>query len=349
MRPAGAVSMKLIIQIPCFNESKSLPIALADLPKEIPGIDRIEVLIVNDGSTDDTVEVARKNGVHHVVGFRTNQGLARAFMLGIHACLQRGADIIVNTDADNQYVGADIPKLVQPILEGRADLVIGARPIAQIQHFSPIKKLLQRFGSWAVRRVSGTTVADAPSGFRAISRETALALNVFSNYTYTLETIIQAGQKNLSVVSVPIRVNGELRPSRLVRSIPSYVQRSILTMFRIFIVYQPLRFFLTVGMIPFAMGVAIGLRFVYYIFSGQSEGHVQSLILAAVLLIIGFLTFLLAFMSDLLSVNRRLLEELQRHQRARLLQTTDEAFHGVHSIESSALFRQRGTGTVADS
>src|ERR1700742_257291 len=226
--PAGAVAMKLIIQIPCFNESKSLPIALADLPKEIPGIDRIELLVINDGSTDDTVEVARRNGVHHVVGFRTNQGLARAFMLGIHSCLQRGADIIVNTDADNQYVGADIPKLVQPTLAGRADLVIGARPISEIAHFSPIKKLLQKFGSWAVRRVSGTTVADAPSGFRAISRETALALNVFSGYTYTLETIIQAGQKNMSVVSVPIRVNGELRPSRLVRSIPSYVQRSIL-------------------------------------------------------------------------------------------------------------------------
>ncbi|HEX3597966.1 MAG TPA: glycosyltransferase family 2 protein, partial [Polyangiaceae bacterium] len=272
--------MKLIIQIPCFNESKSLPIALADLPKQIPGIDQIEVLVINDGSSDDTIEVARRHGVQHVVGFRTNQGLARAFMLGIHSCLQRGADIIVNTDADNQYVGEDIAKLVQPILDGRADLVIGARPISQIEHFSPVKKLLQRFGSWAVRRVSGTSVADAPSGFRAISRETALALNVFSNYTYTLETIIQAGQKNMSVVSVPIRVNGELRPSRLVRSIPSYVQRSILTMIRIFIVYKPLRFFLTVGLVPFLTGLAIGLRFLVYIIAGQSAGHVQSLILA---------------------------------------------------------------------
>jgi glycosyltransferase involved in cell wall biosynthesis len=331
--------MKLIIQIPCYNESKSLPIALADLPKSIPGIDRIEILVINDGSADDTVEVARRNGVHHVVGFRTNQGLARAFMLGIHSCLQRGADIIVNTDADNQYCGADIAKLVQPIVDGRADLVIGARPISEIQHFSPVKKLLQKFGSWAVRRVSGTSVADAPSGFRAISRETALALNVFSNYTYTLETIIQAGQKNMSVVSVPIRVNGELRPSRLVRSIPSYVRRSIFTMFRIFIVYQPLRFFVTIGLFPFTLGLAIGLRFLYYIAFRQGEGHVQSLILAAVLLIMGFLTFLLAIISDLLSVNRKLLEELQRHQRASLLQGAEEAFHGVQSVGPSSLLR----------
>jgi glycosyltransferase involved in cell wall biosynthesis len=347
MRPPDAV-MKLIIQIPCYNESKSLPIALADLPKSIPGIDRVEVLVINDGSADDTVEVARRHGVHHVVGFRTNQGLARAFMLGIHSCLQRGADIIVNTDADNQYCGADIAKLVQPILDGRADFVIGARPISQIEHFSPIKKLLQLFGSWAVRRVSGTSVADAPSGFRAISRETALALNVFSNYTYTLETIIQAGQKNMSVVSVPIRVNGELRPSRLVRSIPSYVRRSIFTMFRIFIVYQPLRFFVTLGLVPFAAGLAIGLRFVFYIVSGQSAGHVQSLILAAVLLIMGFLTFLLAIISDLLSVNRKLLEEVQRHQRARLLDGVDEPFPGVHSIDGAALRQRAGVVVEPD-
>jgi hypothetical protein len=226
-------------------------------------------------------------------------------------------------------------------VEGRADLVIGARPIAQIEHFSPIKKLLQRFGSWAVRRVSGTSVADAPSGFRAISRETALALNVFSSYTYTLETIIQAGQKNLSVVSVPIRVNGELRPSRLVRSIPSYVQRSILTMLRIFIVYKPLRFFVAIGMVPFVFGLGIGVRFVVFIVAGQSAGHVQSLILAAVLLIIGFLTFLLAIISDLLSVNRRLLEELQRYERARLLDHGERLFSGVQSVSSPSVFPQR--------
>jgi glycosyltransferase involved in cell wall biosynthesis len=255
--------------------------------------------------------------VHHVVGFRGNQGLARAFMLGIQSCLERGADIIVNTDADNQYNGADIEKLVRPILEDRADLVIGARPIANIQHFSPIKKLLQKLGSWVVRRVSKTDVADAPSGFRAMSREVALVLNVFSDYTYTLETIIQAGQKNLRVSSVPIRVNGDLRPSRLVRSIASYVRRSVLTMLRIFIVYRPLRFFLSMSIVPLLLGLALGGRFLAYYFQGDGGGHVQSLILAAVLILVAFQTMLLAILADLQSVNRRLLEDLQQRERAR--------------------------------
>ncbi len=316
--------MKLIIQIPCFNEAQTLPIALGDLPKQIPGIDEVEVLIIDDGSTDDTIRVAKEHGVDHVVGFRTNQGLAKAFMLGIHGCLARGADIIVNTDADNQYQGADIPLLVAPILEGRADLVIGARPIATIEHFSPIKKVLQRFGSWAVRRVSGTSVADAPSGFRAISREAALSMNVFNGYTYTLETIIQAGQNGLSVQSVPIRVNGDLRPSRLVRSIPNYVKRSILTMFRIFVVYQPLKFFLTVGSAPFAVGTLLGMRFVFFYVRDGGAGHIQSLILSAVLLLIGVLTFLLGVLADLLGVNRRLLEQVQRHERTRLARLDQE-------------------------
>ena len=308
--------MKLIIQIPCLNEAQTLHIALAELPKEIPGIDVIEVLVIDDGSRDDTVAVARKHGVHHVVGFQQNQGLARAFMLGLESCLARGADIIVNTDADNQYNGADIEKLVRPILDGKADFVIGARPIASIEHFSPVKKLLQHLGSSIVRRVSGTDVADAPSGFRAISREVALMLNVFNGYTYTLETIIQAGQHNMTVVSVPIRVNGDLRPSRLVRSIPNYIKRSMVTMFRIFIVYQPLKFFLTVSIFPLVAGLVIGARFLYYaLVTGNGSGHVQSLILAAVLLIVGFLTFLLAILGDLLSVNRRLLEELQQRER----------------------------------
>lgn len=315
--------MKLIIQIPCFNEAETLPVTLADLPKQVPGFDRVEVLIIDDGSTDDTVRVARRHGVHHVVGFTKNQGLARTFMLGIHACLERGADVIVNTDADNQYVGADIEQLVRPILEGRAELVIGARPIAEIAHFSPVKKALQRFGSWVVRVVSGTEVVDAPSGFRAFSREAALGLNVFSTYTYTLETVIQAGLKNMSVVSVPIRVNGDLRPSRLVRSIPSYIKRSILTMFRIFVVYQPLKFFLWVGSVPFVVGLLIGVRFVVDYLRDGGGGHIQSLILAAVLLLVGFQAFLLGILSDLLSVNRRLLEEIQRHERQRLLRAPD--------------------------
>jgi glycosyltransferase involved in cell wall biosynthesis len=310
--------MKLIIQIPCFNEAATLPVALAELPKQLPGLDEIELLVIDDGSTDDTAQVARRHGVHHVVGFRRNQGLARAFMLGIHACLERGADVIVNTDADNQYNAQDIPALIQPILERRADLVIGARPITEIAHFSPVKKLLQRFGSWVVRRVSGTDVMDAPSGFRAISRDAAFSLNVFNSYTYTLETLIQAGQKGMRVMSVPVRVNGDLRPSRLVKSIPSYVKRSILTIFRIFIVYQPLKFFVTIGSIPFLIGFGLGARFLVEFFRGEGDGHVQSLILAAVLLLLGFLTFLLAVLADLLSVNRRLLEELQEHQRSRL-------------------------------
>jgi glycosyltransferase involved in cell wall biosynthesis len=318
-RARPGYAMKLIIQIPCLNEAETLSIALNDLPKSIPGIDVIEVLVIDDGSRDKTIEVARANGVHHVVGFRQNQGLARAFMLGLESCLERGADIIVNTDADNQYCGEDIAKLVAPIIAGDADFVIGARPIENIEHFSPIKKLLQRLGSSIVRRVSGTDVADAPSGFRAISREVALMLNVFNGYTYTLETIIQAGQKNMTVVSVPIRVNGDLRPSRLVRSIPNYIKRSMVTMFRIFIVYQPLRFFLTVSVFPLVLGLVIGGRFLWYVLQGVGTGHVQSLILAAVLLIVGFLTFLLAILGDLLSVNRRLLEELQQRERRRAI------------------------------
>jgi len=326
--------MKLIIQIPCFNEAATLPIALADLPKQIPGIDVIETLIIDDGSRDETVAVARAQGVDHVVGFRGNQGLARAFMLGIQSCLERGADIIVNTDADNQYNGADIEQLVRPILEDRADLVIGARPIANIQHFSPIKKLLQKLGSWVVRRVSNTDVADAPSGFRAMSREVGLVLNVFSDYTYTLETIIQAGQKNLRISSVPIRVNGELRPSRLVRSMSSYVRRSVMTMLRIFIVYRPLRFFLSMSVLPLLIGLGLGARFLVYFWQGDGGGHVQSLILTAVLLLVAFQAVLLAILADLQSVNRRLLEDLQQRERARRSGESDSQLASRHGRSS---------------
>ncbi len=312
--------MKLIIQIPCFNEEASLPVTLADLPKQIDGIDEIEILVIDDGSSDRTVEVARGHGVHHVVGFASNKGLARAFMLGIQSSLARGADIIVNTDADNQYVGADIPQLVAPILVGKADIVIGARPIGTIEHFSLAKKLLQKAGSAVVKLVSGTTVLDAPSGFRAFSRDAALSLNVFSKYTYTLETIIAAGQKNFNVVSVPIRVNRDLRPSRLVRSVPAYVRKSMITIVRMFVVYRPFRFFMVIGAVIFAAGTAIAARFLYYYFVlQQGSGKVQSLLLAAVLLMMGFHTMLLAFVTDLLSVNRRLLEELQAYHRERAI------------------------------
>lgn len=311
--------MKLIIQIPCLNEEGTLPIVLADLPKELPGIDKIEVLVVNDGSTDRTVEVAWAHGVDHVVGFPQTKGLARGFMLGIESCLERGADIIVNTDADNQYNGADIARLVAPIIEGTADVVIGARPISTVKHFSLAKKMLQIMGSAVVKLVSGTQVQDAPSGFRAFSRDAALRLNVFSKYTYTLETIIQAGQKNMTVVSVPIRVNDDLRPSRLVRSIASYVRRSITTIIRMFVVYRPFRFFMILGGVVFAGGFAVGARFVYWYLHGRGGGMIQSLILAAVLLMMGFHTMLLGFVADLLAVNRKLLEELQLAERRRSL------------------------------
>lgn len=307
---------KLIIQIPCLNEEKALPVALSALPKSVPGIDEIEVLIIDDGSTDRTVEVAHAHGVHHVVGFRNHQGLARAFMLGIRSSLARGADIIVNTDADNQYDANDIAQLVAPVLEGRADMVVGRRPIELIEHFSRIKRILQRIGSRVVARISKTEGVDAPSGFRAFSRKAALSLNVFSDYTYTLETLIQAVQKGLNVVSVPVRVNAPLRESRLVRGIPSYIRRSLVTIVRILIVYRPFRFFAGIGAVIFAVGLAVAVRFLGYYIVGDGDGHIQSLILASVLLMIGFQTMLLAFIADLLSVNRRLIEEVQLFQRS---------------------------------
>lgn len=303
--------MKLIIQIPCYNEAATLGIALAALPREVPGFDQVEWLIIDDGCTDNTVEVALAHGVDHVVRHTRNQGLARGFMNGLQACLEHGADVIVNTDADNQYNADDIPALTRPILEGKADIVIGARPIAAIEHFSPIKKLLQKLGSWVVRVASKTNIPDAPSGFRAMSRSAARRLTVFSDYTYTLETIIQAGQKNMAITSVPIRVNGDLRPSRLVKSIASYIQRSIVTIIRVFVIYRPFRFFASIGIALFMLGFIIGLRFLYKWLTVDYDGHIQSLILASSLLIIGFHTILIAFVADLLSANRKLMEEIR--------------------------------------
>lgn len=303
--------MKLIIQIPCFNEAQTLSIALAALPRKVPGFTSVEWLIIDDGSQDDTVEVAKRNGVDHVIRHPSNKGLARAFMSGLDACLRLGADVIVNTDADNQYNADDIPTLVEPILQHRAELVVGARPIHTIEHFSPVKKLLQKLGSWVVRVASKTDIPDAPSGFRAISRSAAQRLMVFNDYTYTLETIIQAGQKNMAITSVPIRVNDDLRPSRLVKSIPSYIKRSIVTIIRIFIIYRPFTFFGSIGAVLFGVGTLIGLRFMWFYFSGVGEGHVQSLILASVFLGIGFQTLLVAFVADLLAANRKLLEDIR--------------------------------------
>ena len=303
---------KLIIQVPCFNEEGTLAIALQALPRQLAGVERVEWLIVNDGSTDRTVEVARANGVDHIVDLGTHQGLARGFMAGLDAGLRAGADIIVNTDADNQYEASDIPKLIGPILRGEADIVVGARPIAEIEHFSPLKKMLQKLGSWAVRVASDTDVADAPSGFRAISRRAAMQLNVFSQYTYTLETIIQAGQKNIAIISVPIRTNGDLRPSRLVKSKRTYVRRSILTILRIFITYKPLRFFTIAGLVPFGIGTLIGMRWLwFYVVEESTRARVPSLILAAILILVGVLLWIIGVLADLIAVNRKLHEVIQ--------------------------------------
>jgi glycosyltransferase involved in cell wall biosynthesis len=303
--------VKLIIQIPCYNEAQTLPETLRELPRQLEGIDRVEWLIIDDGSTDGTVEVARRCGVHHIVRLPGHQGLARAFAAGLEACLKQGADIIVNTDADNQYYAADIPRLIAPVARGEADIVVGARPINEISHFSPAKKLLQRLGSWTVRAVSGTAVPDAPSGFRAMSRRAALRLNVFSGYTYTLETIIQAGRSNMMVTSVPIRTNVPLRETRLIKSIPSYIEKSVLTILRVFILYKPLRFFFYSGAIVFAAGFLLGVRFLYFYFAGAGRGHIQSIILAAVFLLMGVQLGILGLVADLIATNRRLLEDLQ--------------------------------------
>jgi Glycosyltransferases involved in cell wall biogenesis len=302
--------MKLIIQIPCLNEAGTLAVALRELPRAIEGFERVEWLVIDDGSTDDTATLASELGVDHVIRHPANRGLATAFMTGLDACLRLGADIIVNTDADNQYQALDIPKLTGPILAGKADMVIGARPIDQTDHFSWIKKKLQRLGSWAVRAASKTQVADAPSGFRAISRETAMRLNVFNAYTYTLETIIQAGLSNLRVLSVPIRTNADLRPSRLVKSISSYVQRSLLTIFRVFVIYRPLVLFFWIGTVFMLPGLVVGGRFLYYYLNGEGEGHIQSVVLASLCITLGTLLYMMGLIADLVATNRKLLERI---------------------------------------
>ncbi|NBD33074.1 MAG: glycosyltransferase [Cyanobacteria bacterium] len=302
---------KLIIQIPCYNEEATLGATLADLPRTIPGIDTIEWLIVDDGSRDQTVEVAKASGVDHIVRHPKNQGLAKAFMSGLSASLAAEADIIVNTDADNQYCAADIPHLIEPILLKQAEIVVGARPITQIPHFSPIKKSLQRLGSYVVRLASNTNIPDAPSGFRAFSREAALQINVFDNYTYTLETIIQAGQKGMAIVSIPVRVNHDLRPSRLVKSTPTYVLRSMTTILRIFMLYKPLRFFLMIGSVPFSLGFLLGVRWLFFFIMGTERTRIPSLILTAILILIGFQLWVFGLIADLLAANRRLMEDIQ--------------------------------------
>ena len=296
--------MKLIIQIPCFNEAETLEVTLNDLPKHI-----------DDGSHDNTAEVAKKWGVHYVVRFRRNKGLAKGFMAGLDACLKNGADIIVNTDADNQYCGADIETLVRPILDKKAHIVIGERPIDDTEHFTPLKKKLQHFGSWVVRKASKTTIPDAPSGFRAYSREAAMRINVINDYTYTLETIVQSGREKMAVMSVPIRTNPELRESRLFHSMWGYIKKSMLTIVRTYLMYRPLYFFFMLGSILALVGVGFFVRYFVFFCSGEGGGHLQSLILASTLLIVGFQTIVVGLLGDVISANRKILQDVQYHVR----------------------------------
>lgn len=335
--------MKLIIQIPCYNEAETLEIALNDLPKKLDGIDTIEYLIINDGSKDDTVEVARKWGVHHIVSFKQNKGLAKGFMAGLDEALRQGADIIVNTDADNQYCADDIEALIAPILEGKADYVIGARPIDDTEHFSYIKKKLQHFGSWVVRKASNTDVPDAPSGFRAMSREAAMRINVVNDYTYTLETIVQAGREKIPIASVPIRTNEELRPSRLFNSIWGYVKKSMLTIIRAYIMYKPLKCFTYFASVPMLIGLIYAFRFIAYYAMGRGSGHVQSLILGCTLIILGFLTFMIGLVADVISANRKILEDTQYHTR----RAEYEALY-VRQNEHRALYRKQADDEITD-
>lgn len=303
--------MKLIIQIPCYNEEETLAKTLSELPKSLDGIDEIKILLINDGCTDKTVEIAKENGVENFVNFETNRGLAKAFSEGLAKALDLGADIIVNTDADNQYFAGDIQKLIQPILEKKADIVVGTRPVEEIKHFSLTKKILQKLGSLVMRIISSTNIQDAPSGFRAFSKEAALRINVFDNYTYTLETIIQAKAKGLKIECVPIRVNPELRKSKLMKNMFDYIRRSSFTMIRMFIVYRPFRFFAVIGSIFLFAGFLIGARFLYYYFQSQGSGHIQSLILSAILILTGVQTGLIAILAELQSINRKIIEDIQ--------------------------------------
>ena len=313
--PAAATSdQTLIIQIPCFNEAATLATTLAALPRAVSGFAQVEWMVIDDGSTDRTVEVALAHGVDHIVRLGRNQGLARAFAAGLEAAVRAGADVIVNTDADNQYCADDIPKLTAPILAGEADLVVGARPIADTAHFSQTKKALQLLGSMVVRMASRTAVVDAPSGFRALSRAAAQRLHVHGEYTYTLETIIAAGRSKLAVTSVPVRTNPDLRPSRLVRSLPDYVLRSAVTILRSFATYKPLRFFVGIGSLLFLAGLVLGLRYLYFVVQGEGPGHVQSVILCALLMSMGVYAGLIGVVADLIAVNRRLLEKLLAQQ-----------------------------------
>jgi len=312
--------VKCIIQIPCYNEARTLPETVAALPRVLPGIDTVEFLVIDDGSRDGTAQVAQAAGVHHIVRHPRNLGLARAFMTGLDSSLRLGADIIVNTDADNQYVAADIASLVAPILAGEAELVIGDRGVGQIEHFSPLKRTLQRLGSWVISQAAGMKVPDATSGFRALTRDAALHTLVLSSYSYTLETLIQAGAQRRAIRYVPVRTNLPTRPSRLMNNLPHYLANSTTTIVRAYTFYRPLRVFTTIGLLALLAGVAIGIRFLIAYFSGAGSGHIQSLILSAVLLIAGFQTLLIGLVADLIGANRKLMEEVLVRLRKREFQ-----------------------------
>jgi glycosyltransferase involved in cell wall biosynthesis len=313
---------KLIIQIPCYNEAATLPQTLACLPRQIPGIDQIEILIIDDGSSDGTAQVARAFGVHHVVRFPRNRGLASAFSAGLEECLRQGADIIVNTDADNQYEARDIPRLIEPLLARRADMAVGNRQVGQLQNFSPLKRRLQVLGSWVIGQASGLDTPDATSGFRAMTREAALRTFVISGYSYTLETLIQAGASRMTVEFVPVAVNPQTRPSRLMRGIPHYIRKSTATILQSYSMYRPLRVFSALGCGLIGLGTIPGMRFLYLYTAGQRAGHIQSLILAAIFIIVGFQVLLIGLLADLLSFNRRMLEDLM--YRVRKMEIADE-------------------------
>ena len=301
--------MKLIIQIPCYNEEETLPQTVRDIPRLIEGIDEVEILVIDDGSTDKTIEVAKEAGVDHIVKNTCNKGLARTFLVGLDASLRLGADVIVNTDGDNQYKGQDIPKLIAPILKGQADIVIGDRQTDKIPHFSSTKKKLQKFGSFVVRILSKTDVPDAVSGFRAFSREAAMQMNIVSAFSYTIETVIQAGKKNLAVANVPVGTNPKTRESRLFQSIPKFLEHSLTTMIRTYAMYKPLRLFFYIGCLCVFGGLIPSIRFLFYYLIGEGSGHIQSLILAAILFIIGFQVFMIGLVADVISFNRKLIEE----------------------------------------
>ena len=332
--------MKLIVQIPCYNEEHTLAQTVADIPRTIEGINEVEILVIDDGSSDRTVEVAHSAGVDHVIHNNVNRGLARTFREGLDACLRLGADIIVNTDGDNQYAGQDIPKLIKPILDGKADLVIGDRQISKIPHFSPIKKFFQRLGSSIVRRLSGgLRVPDVVSGFRAISREGAFSINIISSFSYTIEMLIQAGNKKMAVISVPVRTNKVARKSRLFKSIPSFIIKSGTTVVRMFTMYKPLQIFFIIGSVFTIIGIIPLVRFLIFYFSGDGAGHIQSLVLGGTFIVIGFITFLIAIVADLINFNRRLLEIILEKTRHMELMIEDDRKIALNRVGKRYLYK----------